>query len=58
MEVPMTAILEELLTARGCELVSKFQRRIAGKRMAVRNSVAPTMRSETVLVMKAPAANG
>jgi hypothetical protein len=54
LEVPLTTVLEELLVSRGCRSVARIQRRISGKRMAVRNSVAATMRSEHVLVIRGP----
>ena len=50
--VPMDDILAELLMVRGAKLISRFQRMIPSKRMAVRNNIAKTMRGETILVMK------
>lgn len=50
--VPMDDILTELLMVRGAKLISRFQRMIPSKRMAVRNNIAKTMRGETILVMK------
>lgn len=50
--VPTDRILGELLTAGGAVPVHEFQRRIPTKRMAVKNSIASTMRSETIIVMR------
>lgn len=50
--VPIDRILIELLSARGATLVTKLQRTIPVKRMALRNSLSSTMRAEIVLVMK------
>ena len=55
-EIPMDAILRELLEHRNCTFVTKLDRVIPNcrKRMAPRNSVASTMNREQVLVMRAP----
>ena len=50
--VPLDRILVELLTTRGVVLVSTFGRRIPSKRMAVRNSVSSTMRTESILILR------
>ncbi len=50
--VPIDQILIEFLEMRGAKLVTKLQRTIPTKRMALRNSLASTMRSEIVLVMQ------
>jgi len=55
-EVPMDAILRELLEQRGSSFVTKVERAIphCRKRMASRNSIASTMSAEQVLVLRAP----
>ena len=50
--VPTDAILEELLVAKGTHLVTKIQRKIPSKRMATRNAITNTMRSEAILVFR------
>jgi PIN domain nuclease of toxin-antitoxin system len=50
--VPIDRILIELLSVRGVTLITKLQRTIPVKRMALRNSLSSTMRAEIVLVMK------
>lgn len=50
--VPMDNILSDLLSARGAFEITRFHRSIPYKRMALRNSVASTMRRETILVVK------
>lgn len=50
--VPLDTILEEVLTHNGAQRVSITKRRIPSKRMAIRNSVADTMSSETILIMR------
>ena len=50
--VPFDRILVELLTQRGAAMVARIERRIPSKRMAVRNSISSTMRSETILVLR------
>ena len=54
--VPTTAILRELLESRGATCETTVTRTIAinRKRMALRNSIADTMRHESILVMRAP----
>jgi hypothetical protein len=55
--VPTTAILKELLEGRGSIFETTLARTIATnrKRMPLRNSIAETMRHESILVMRAPA---
>ncbi|MCL6528205.1 MAG: site-specific DNA-methyltransferase [Thermaceae bacterium] len=53
LRIPMDDILEELLKARGAVTVGRLQRRINSKRMAVKNDISETMRSETILLMRA-----
>lgn len=50
--VPTDAILAELLAARGVHLVTRLERQIPNKRMAPRNAIASTIRSETILVLR------
>ena len=50
--VPTDRILKELLAARGAHLVTRLERKIPNKRMATRNSIATTMRSEAILVFR------
>lgn len=50
--VPIDEILSELLIAKGATPVSRFQRTIPNKRMAVKNAIASTMATETVLIMR------
>lgn len=50
--IPVDQILKEFLELRGATLVTKFIRTIPTKRMALRNSLTPTMRSENILIMK------
>lgn len=50
--VPLNEIFSEFLTARGCKLVAKIARAIPSKRMAIKNSVSYTMRTESVLVFR------
>jgi hypothetical protein len=38
------------MTAHGVDLVTKVERRIPSKRMATRNAIAATMRTESTLV--------
>lgn len=54
MEIPMDRIMVELLEHRGAEAVVSLLRQIPDnrKRMASRNSVAATMSSERVIVMR------
>jgi hypothetical protein len=54
--IPTTAILRELLESRGARCETTLTRTIATnrKRMALRNSIAATMRHESILVMRAP----
>ncbi|HKI31529.1 MAG TPA: hypothetical protein VKA46_06650 [Gemmataceae bacterium] len=50
--VPLDAILSDLLMARGCQRVADISRPILLKRMAVKNSISDTMRTESVLVFR------
>jgi hypothetical protein len=50
--VPLDSILTDFLMAGGARPVLKLKRRILSKRMAVRNNIAATMRSETIVVMR------
>lgn len=50
--VPTDAILAEMLAARGGCSVARIERTIPTKRMATRNSIATTMRRETILVFR------
>lgn len=53
-EVPMDQVVGEFLTERGCRAVTSFVRSIPIKRLASRNSMTQTMRTETILVLRAP----
>ncbi|MBI4267756.1 MAG: site-specific DNA-methyltransferase [Chloroflexi bacterium] len=50
--IPMDNILSELLVKKGAIEITRFQRTISSKRNAVKNNIAPTMSSETVLIMR------
>jgi hypothetical protein len=50
--IPMDKILPELLAAKGAEYVTQVQRTIPRKRMATRNNISSTMRSETIIIMR------
>lgn len=50
--VPLDNILKELLASRNFVLVTTIKRRIPSKRMAHRNSVAKTMLSESIVVIR------
>ena len=50
--VPLDLILADLLQAHQAKLLCKLTRKISSKRMAPKNSVAETMSSETILVMR------
>jgi len=50
--VPVDQILVELLSSRGVSLVTKLERTIPIKRMALKNKIASTMRAETILVLR------
>jgi hypothetical protein len=52
LSVPLDVILAELLEGRGATHVATLARRIPTKRMAIRNNVAETMSSETILIMR------
>lgn len=51
-EVPTDQILTQLLGSRGAVRVTSIQRHIPSKRMATRNSIANTMRGETILLFR------
>lgn len=50
--VPLDTILSELLENHNAQLLLKMRRKISSKRMAPKNSVAETMSSESILVMR------
>ena len=50
--VPLNEIFADLLKARGCMPVADIARAIPCKRMAIKNSVSDTMRTESVLVFR------
>ncbi|MDZ4821424.1 MAG: site-specific DNA-methyltransferase [Planctomycetota bacterium] len=50
--VPLDRILSELLIDRGARAVTILKRDIPSKRMAVRNNVAATMRTESIVVLR------
>lgn len=50
--VPFDTILSELLAGRHVKLLCELHRRISSKRMAPKNSIAETMSTETILVMR------
>lgn len=50
--IPTDSILAELLVKRGAVEVCRPERRIAAKRMAVKNATTETMTKETILVMR------
>ena len=50
--VPLDTILSELLESRNVTMLLKLGRRISSKRMAFKNNIADTMRSEAILVMR------
>lgn len=50
--VPMESILVEMLADRQVQTVARIRRSIHAKKMAYRNSLAPTMDSETILVAR------
>ncbi len=51
-ELPLADILRELLAARSTVFVGRCKRKIPQKRMAIRNSISPTMRTEHLLVFR------
>lgn len=51
-KVPLDKILSELLAVHNASLVCRVQRQICSKRMALKNSVAETMSSEAIMVMR------
>lgn len=50
--IPLDDILLDLLITRDAQLICRISRRIHTKRSALRNQIAPTMRRETVLVLR------
>lgn len=52
ISIPMDEIMTELLVARGAVPVMSIRRAIPVKRMASKNSVSTTMRSETILILR------
>ena len=50
--MPMDKILIDMLKHRGAKHITTISRQIPSKRMAVRNSVADTMRNEAVIIMR------
>ena len=50
--VPLDQILSEFLVERGSRAVTIIKRDIPSKRMALRNSVSTTMRSENIVVLR------
>jgi len=50
--VPLDAILSELLAVHHARLLCKLNRRIPSKRMAIKNNIADTISTETILVMR------
>jgi hypothetical protein len=54
--IPFDIVLQEFLMRRGCSAIVSIPRRIPSKRMAIRNNVADTMRTESIVVMRKAAA--
>lgn len=50
--VPLSEIFSDFLKARGCKPVACIARAIPSKRMAIKNSISDTMRTESVLVFR------
>jgi hypothetical protein len=50
--VPLDRILADLLVSRGAKPLLSISRTIPSKRMAIRNSIAETMRAETIVVLR------
>lgn len=50
--IPLDNIVIDLLKNRNCTLITKFQRKIPSKRMAVKNKVSKTMRLENVVILR------
>ncbi len=50
--VPMEEILSEMLDSRGVKAIGQIRRKILAKKMAPRNSVSPTMSTETILLAR------
>lgn len=50
--VPLDKVLSEFLIARNASLLSKIERRISCKRMALKNNIAETMLTENILVLR------
>ena len=52
VRVPLDTILSELLAERRAVLLCSLSRQISSKRMALKNSHADTMSTESILVMR------
>lgn len=52
VECPLTSIMSELFSHMGVQEVHRVHRRIHSKRMAIRNSIASTMREEIILILR------
>ena len=52
VECPLTEIISELFAHHGVTYVHQIERTIPSKRMAHRNSIASTMGSETILILR------
>jgi hypothetical protein len=51
-KIPLDSIFTDLITSRNVKFITKLQRRIPTKRMAVRNNIADTMGMETILILR------
>jgi DNA modification methylase len=51
-KIPLDSIFTDLITSRNVNFVTKLQRKIPTKRMAVRNNIADTMGMETILILR------
>jgi hypothetical protein len=52
MVIPFDEIVQDILCAKGCRLISKFERSIYSKRMAPRNGTSKTICKETILIFR------
>ncbi len=50
--IPFDIILQEFLRNRGCISLISIPRHISSKRMAIRNNIADTMRTESIVVLR------
>lgn len=50
--LPLNRILREILQTQKCVHVIDLERRIPSKRMAIKNSISETMRTETIVVLR------